>query len=218
MKKQFKYLIIILLVAFCSCKPKHAIGVLFGEPQPSEIANLTKFPKWIIGNYQSIRDNDRLIISENRIVRVSEYKYDSKIHPNELDSSSLIIGDSVLVNHRKYHFKRDRDSLIINIDNIIFDTLFDSNSTNLLRASKGNLFINRQMNEDEWEVQRIKLQRKLLTIGYIPLEKIDELEKITGVYRDTTASYKIKPTRKQFESIVKNGGFCSVDSFIKKSK
>ncbi len=215
MKLTVKYILIVFFIAFYGCSPKRASGVLFDEPQPSEKHNISKFPRWIIGDYQSINGNGKITVNQSQIIRITNTNYDTKIHTNELDSTNLIIGDSIFIDKVKFHFKRIGDSLLINMKNTFIDTLFDLKANNLLRALKGDLFINKQFGDDEWDVQKVKLQRKLLTISYIPYDKINLLENITGVKKDTIDVYKIKPTRKQFETIVQKGGFCEVDSFIR---
>src|SRR3989344_4311866 len=83
-------LIIIILTSLFACEPP----VTFNEPPPTDIDNLSKFPKRLQGQNLSLADNSTLSIDDKLIQRT--YDYDYKTHPNQLDSTLRLSGDTII--------------------------------------------------------------------------------------------------------------------------
>src|ERR1022692_142454 len=81
--------LIIAIVAFVGCEPP----VTFNEPQPPDTDKLTKFPKDIQGKYLGKSNGSSLEITES-LIRRTHYN-DFKVHPNQLDSSVTLSGDTL---------------------------------------------------------------------------------------------------------------------------
>jgi len=95
------------------------------------------------------------------------------------------------------------------------DTLFCFSEDNVLKKYKGYYFLNSRQNKHSWYVQKLKLQKGLLTIGTISTkEELETLEKINESPIDTT-TYQISFTRKQFHDYLDNDGFSKTDTFIR---
>jgi hypothetical protein len=106
--KQIKILsMIIILTGLVACEPP----VTFTEPQPVSTDNLSEFPRRLKGVYLSLSDSSTLSISDNLIQRT--YDFDYKVHPNQLDSTARLSGDTLinLETKEKVLIKQDGDSL-----------------------------------------------------------------------------------------------------------
>src|SRR5689334_8775471 len=77
------------LTILFSCGPT----VTFDQPQPIGKDNLSEFPKKLHGNFQSLKDNSVLNLTDKAIYRI--YDFDFKIHINQLDSNYRISSDTV---------------------------------------------------------------------------------------------------------------------------
>ena len=193
-----------------SCEPK----VTFKEPQPTNTENLSEFPKSLKGEYLSVEDGSILIIDNKLIQRI--YDFDYKIHPNELDSTQQIMGDTVIdfETNEKTQIRRDGDSLVIHIHSI--DTLFLMDYDNVVRKFKGYFFLNIRWGKESWEVKKMQLKKGQLTVSRISAkEEIENLKEITETQQDTVSSYKFTVTKKQFKEFVKNEGFRNSEIFVK---
>jgi hypothetical protein len=196
-----------------ACEPP----VTFNEPQPTDIDNLSKFPKRLQGQYMSLADNSTLSISDKLIQRI--YDYDYKIHPNQLDSTTQLSGDTIidLTTNEKTVIKRDGDSLINHAHYI--DTLFQMDYDNVVRKFKGYYFLNTRYDKTSWEVKKIQLEKGQLVIsGISTKEDIENLKEITETATDTIPPYKFTATKKQFKKFIKNDGFSDSETFVRQKK
>ena len=203
----------IILTSLSACEPP----VTFNEPQPTDTENLSKFPKRLHGQYCSLADNSTLSISEKLILRT--YDYDYKVHPNQLDSTSRLLGDTIidLTTNEKTVVKRDGDSLITHIHYI--DTLFQMDYDNVVRKFKGYYFLNTRYDKTSWEVKKIQLVKGQLVISSISTkEDIENLKEITETATDTIPPYKFTATKKQFKKFIKNDGFSDNETFVRQKK
>lgn len=213
MKRLKLILILIILTSLYSCEPP----VTFSEPQPTDTDNLSKFPKRLLGQYISLADNSMLSISDKLIQRI--YDYDYKVHPNQLDSTSRLSGDTIydLNTNEKFLIKRDGDSLIAHVHSI--DTLFLIDYDNVVRKFKGYYFLNYRYDKMSWIVKKIQLTKGQLVIsGVSTKQDIDNLKQITENVTDTIPPYKFTVTKKQFKEFIKNGGFSDSETFIRLNK
>ena len=203
----------IILTTLFACKPP----VTFNEPQPTDTDNLSKFPKRLQGQYLSLADNSTLSISDKLIQRT--YDYDYKVHPNQLDSTSQLSGDTIidLKTNEKTVIKRHGDSLVTHIHYI--DTLFQMDYDNVVRKFKGYYFLNTRYDKTSWEVKKIQLVKGQLLISSISTKKdIESLKEITETATDTIPPYKFTATKKQFKKFIKNDGFSDSETFVRQKK
>jgi len=201
----------ILFIFFTACEPQ----VTFDEPQPDDTDNLKKFPSKLQGEYESLKDNSILLISDQTILRT--INFDFKAHIDSLDNNLKISGDTV------FDIESDEKTLIIRTgDTISFnfryvDTLFQINHDNVVRKLKGFYFINHKYDQDRWEVKKIQLAKGQLTISSISSEaEIENLQMITESPQDTVSPYHITTTKKQFKKFVRNEGFQNTETFVRR--
>jgi hypothetical protein len=186
--------------------------MLFKEPQPTNTSNLSKFPRRIQGTYISLENNTTLRITSNLIQRI--FNADFKIHPNEIDSTMRLSGDTLidLNANEKYLIKKVGDSLAgqFHYD----DTLFILNKVNVLKKFRGYYFLNTYYDKQCWGVMKVKYSKGQLTIGNISSElDIKNLVEITETPQDTIYPYRFTPTKKQFKKFLKIDGFSDKEIF-----
>ncbi|MDZ4846597.1 MAG: hypothetical protein SH857_13740 [Chitinophagales bacterium] len=202
----------IILTSLFACEPT----VTFNEPQPTDTDNLSKFPNRLQGQYISLADNSTLSISDKLIQRI--YDYDYKVHPNQLDSTSRLSGDTIIniKTNERIVIKRDGDSLITHVHYI--DTLFQMDYDNVVRKFKGYYFLNTRYDKISWEVKKIQLAKGQLEISNISTKlEIDNLKEITETPTDTVHPYNFTATKKQFKEFIKNDGFSDSETFVRDS-
>jgi hypothetical protein len=203
----------LILTSLFACEPP----VTFDEPQPTDTDNLSKFPNRLQGQYASLADNSTLSISDKLIQRI--YDYDYKVHPNQLDSTSILVGDTVidLQTNERTLIKRDGDSLVTHIHYI--DTLFQMNYDNVVRKFKGYYFLNTRYDKESWEVKKIQLSKGQLVISSISTKlDLENLKEITETTQDTIPPYKFTTTKRQFKKFIKNDGFSDSETFVRQKK
>ncbi|MHA8075772.1 hypothetical protein [Aquirufa sp. TARAVU-A1A] len=177
-----KILLLLISLAVLSCK--HADS--FTEPLPAQAKNLTKFPKSLQGEYINPTSKSTLTIRDNAIL--INFTFDMKVPFDQQLFSSFQAQDSTNSN---IYYKREGDSLIIR-EIILTDTLFRLNHANILRASKGLYFLNKHNPTSTWEVFKIKLHHKNLTISkIIPVHPTDRFIKIAKTLKDTVKLFEI---------------------------
>lgn len=200
-----------ILSGFFACEP----AVTFNEPQPTNTKNLNNFPSHLHGEYFSLADNSTLSINDKIIQRI--YDIDYRIHPSELDSTTILSGDSIinLTTNEKTPIKRDGDSLMYHVHFI--DTLFQMDYDNVVRKFKGFYFLNIRYDKTSWEVKKIRLTKNQLEISSISTkEEIQNLKEITETTTDTISPYKFTASKRAFKKFLKNSGFSESEIFIRK--
>jgi hypothetical protein len=212
--KQIKILsMIIILTGLVACEPP----VTFTEPQPVSTDNLSEFPRRLKGVYLSLSDSSTLSISDNLIQRT--YDFDYKVHPNQLDSTARLSGDTLinLETKEKVLIKQDGDSLTIHFHNV--DTLFLMDYDNVVRKFKGNYFLNTRYNKTSWSVEKMNLSKGQLTISSISTkDDIENLKEMTETAQDTVINSNFTATKKEFKKFVKNDGFSDSEAFVRIKK
>lgn len=199
---------------FFSCEP-HEPPASFNEPQPTNFNNLSRFPKRLCGQYLSQEDHSIVSIGEKLIIKTNDFEF--KFHPNQIDSNSGILGDT-LINYKtneKNILKRDGDSLITHVSYI--DTLFQIDSDNVVRKYKGYYFLNTRFGDSNWEVKKIHLTKNQLIIARISSKQDIELLKEITTPNDTFPPYNFSPTRRQFKEFIKKQGFQDQEVLLKLS-
>ena len=203
----------IILTSLFACEQP----VTFNEPQPTDIDNLSKFPKRLQGQYLNFADNSTLLVSDKLIQRI--YDYDYKVHLNQLDIAEQLSGDTIIniKTKEKTLIKRDGDSLITHVHYI--DTLFQMDYDNIVRKFKGYYFLNKRYDKTSWEVKKIQLTKGQLILSTISTKHdIENLKEITETPQDTVPPYKFTATKKQFKEFIKNDGFSDSEIFVRQKK
>ena len=201
------------MTSLVACEP----SVTFTEPQPVDTDNLSEFPRRLKGVYLSLSDSSILSINDKQIQRT--YDFDCKIHPNQLDSTARLSGDTLINLETKERelIKRDGDSLKIHIHSV--DTLFQMDYDNVVRKFKGYYFLNTRYNKTSWAVEKMNLSKGQLIISSISTkEDIENLKKITETTQDTVTNYNFTASKKEFKKFVKNDGFSDSETFVKLKK
>ncbi len=201
---------LVILAGLFACQPP----VTFNEPQPTDTDNLPKFPKRLQGQYLNVDDSSSLFVGDKVIRRVYDYTF--KVHPNQLDSTSKLVGDSIvdLETHDRFRVKLVGDSLVGHRQ--LVDTLFRMSYDNVVRKLKGYYFLNTRTDNASWVVQTLQLRKGLLVVGSISTkEDIDKLKALTEVPQDTLMAYKVTITKKQLKKFVKNDGFAKRERYVK---
>ena len=211
MKKVF-CIVVFLMASLSGCEPP----VTFTESQPVDTKNLIKFPKQLQGQYFNLDDNSILIIGETLIQK--KYDFEEKVHINQLDNSSKILGDTIidLETHEKIIYIRDGDSLITHIH--YTDTLFKIDNKNVVRKWKGYYFLSTCYDESSWEVKKVQFSKGQLFLSNISSElEMENLKEMAEMPDDTIPPFKIAATKKSFKKFVKNNGFADVQIFVKQN-
>lgn len=200
MKQINLFSVLLFCIVLSACKPV----VTFNQPQPEGVDSLTAIPKKLIGRYVGNDGASMLIIDRNEMIL--QYDYELKQLKDSVNWEDMT--------------KEERNKFIVEGDSVIehvidSDTLFIFSEDFALKKYKGYYFISSRYNENSWFVQKLKLQKGILTIGTISTEdELKTLEKINESPVDTT-SYQIKFSRKQFHEYIDNEGFSDVDTFVR---
>ncbi len=144
------------------------------------------------------------------------FDYDQKVHPDQLDSSSRISGDTLinLKTNERVAITHDGDSLVEHIHYV--DTLFQMDYDNVARNFKGYCFLNIRHGKDRWEVKKVQLSKGHLVISSISSEPdVDNLKTLTETTQDTVGPYNFTTTKRQFKKFIKSDGFSDSEVFVR---
>jgi hypothetical protein len=192
----------------------------FENPQPENDSEMDHFPNRFRGLYKD-KDSAFLRIEEDRIIYQYFWKY--KIHKIEFDSIKQefeIIGNQVLnkASNEKSLIKVKGDS--VEFTKIAIDTFFRLSYYQKLKRIDGQLVLSTK-DSIFWKTQFLSLKNNTLKIKeiYLPgdLKKLDSVTVIKGKMLDSM-SYLIKPTRREFKSMLKIKNFGMDKEYIKISK
>ncbi|MDD4922534.1 MAG: hypothetical protein PHS30_08685 [Bacteroidales bacterium] len=198
--KQILFIPVFFLVMLVGCTPP----VTFNQPQPEGVDNLSAIPKKMVGYYVGKDGITSLTIDRNRIILY--YDYEVKQQKDSLNWEKMKTED-------KRKFRLEGDSVIEHVTDA--DTIFCFSEDYVLKKYKGYFFLNSRFGKNSWLVQKIKIQKGLLTIGRISTkEELNMLEKINESPIDT-ATLQVNFTRKQFHDYIESDGFSKVDTFIR---
>jgi hypothetical protein len=217
-------LILGILIIVASCKkadaPADAFTLYFEAPQPINDSELDRFPNKFKGLYMN-SDSTFLRINENTVQY--EWYYNLMIHKRELDSlirkydivdGKLIIKDT----NQKYDMIYKGDS--IQLEEKKIDTLFRFSYYNKAKRIDGKLVLNKR-DSIFWTVRILSIENDVLRINNIllmdDLEKLDSITAIKSQKLDST-SFVVKPTRREFKSVLKLKNFGYQQEFKKVSK
>lgn len=215
----------VALLFLVGCDAKKEETVFFREPQPLGIEDAHSFSRKYQGIYRSHKDNARLTISSDKIIKsLMLYGTCSR---NDLDSTFK--GDKSSNEQVKTEIEKSGVEVIrFQEDSIYFvwtikDTLFALSTQNTFRYFKGSYFLNFGLNENAWNVQRLNLHKKILTIGEIspgdslfasiPIKEKSAIKDDSG----TVINYQIRPSKKELKKLVKEKAF-EISSYWIKEK
>ncbi len=204
-------LILVLLIVLTSCKKAYAaacedcLAFYFENPQPDNDSELNGFPSKFKGLYKN-SDSTFIRIEEDRILR--EYFFKFKVHRQKMDSlkseCDLVDGKLITKDTKdKFDIKIVGDSIELSKKSI--DTIFRFSLNQKAKRIEGQLVLSRR-DSIFWTIQTIALEKNILKIKNIylkeDLKKLDSVTQIKGKMIDS-ASYLIKPTRREFKNILK---------------
>lgn len=203
--------ILIFALLLISCREPL---VQFSETQPENSRSLKFFPNKLIGNYYDSENEIDLEITNSMIVKKSTLK--DTFNVKVLSGVEVLKGDT-LVNTKTFEktfVKRVNDTLFTNV--LFKDTIFSINKGNVLKKMKGYYFLNIKHSENNWVVKKLYLKKGLLNLNDISTnEEIEILEEITETKKDSSETFVIKPTKKQFREFVKKNGFSNGEVYLK---
>ncbi|MFY7742652.1 MAG: hypothetical protein ACOVQR_08395 [Flavobacterium sp.] len=203
--------ILLLALLLISCREPL---VQFSETQPENSRSLKFFPNKLIGNYYDSENEIDLEITNSMIIKKSTLK--DTFNVKVLSEVEVLKGDT-LVNTKTFEktfVKKLNDTLFTNV--LFKDTIFSINKENVLKKMKGYYFLNIKHSENNWVVKKLYLKNGLLNLNDISTkEEIEMLEEITETKKDSSETFVIKPTKKQFREFVKKNGFSKGEIFIK---
>lgn len=203
--------ILLLALLLISCREPL---VQFSETQPENSRSLKFFPNKLIGNYYDSESEIDLEITNSMIIKKSTLK--DTFNVKVLSEVEVLKGDT-LVNTKTFEktfVKKLNDTLFTNV--LFKDTIFSINKENVLKKMKGYYFLNIKHSENNWVVKKLYLKNGLLNLNDISTkEEIEMLEEITETKKDSSETFVIKPTKKQFREFVKKNGFSKGEIFIK---
>jgi len=202
-------LFLFVTLIFTGCEPV----ATFDTPQPENEKSLLSFSMPIQGKYMASDQASVITITDKLIIR--HFDYEHKEHKDSLGTSHKIIGDSIIdiKNCSKEKIVLEGDTVIIHEKCI--DTLFIISSENILKKFKGFFFLNKRINDKEWEVKKISLEKGVLSIGSISSKNdIQKLKEITETSSDTIST-NFSLTKRQFKNFVKQNGFSEEEKFIR---
>jgi len=154
-----------------------------------------------------------LTITDKLITRY--YDFDVKEHKDSIGFSYKLVGDTLinLTDSTKEKVILRNDTFIQHYSGT--DTLFDISTDNIVKKFKGYYFLNNLYNDNAWEVNKLSLEKGVLTIASIS-DKYDikNLKEITETLADTTSS-NFSLTCQQFKSFIKQDGFGDQETFTR---
>ena len=203
--------ILLLALLLISCKEPL---VQFSETQPENSRSLKFFPNKLIGNYYDSENEIDLEITNSMIIKKSTLKDTFNV---KVLSEVEVLKGNTLVNTKTFEktfVKKLNDTLFTNV--LFKDTIFSINKENVLKKMKGYYFLNIKHSENNWVVKKLYLKNGLLNLNDISTkEEIEMLEEITETKKDSSETFVIKPTKKQFREFVKKNGFSKGEVYLK---
>lgn len=203
-----KYILILGLLAFLSCKKAEGIpnglNFYFENPQPTNDAELSKIPKKFQGLYMN-SDSIYLNIKEDVILKESFFKF--KFHKNDMDSlkNEIVFSNGKYISNddnEVFDYRQFKDS--IEFSNKRIDTFFIFSDRNKAKRFDGKLILNYK-DSIYWNIKIISLEKNSLKIKYVysneDLKRMDSLTKVKSIMLDSS-SFIIKPTRNEFKRIL----------------
>lgn len=202
-----KWLIVpIVILAFTSCDPV----ANFDTAQPAGGEELATFPSAIQGTYADSLPQSSLSISGDMLIQ--NYDITQKIAKDNLGENTILRNDTLIdtATNDKQAVIVEKDSLSIRYTGS--DTLFATINPNVLKQSKGALYLNTYTADSSYSVLQLLVENKELQLRYIAEgEDVNNLKKITS-----TDGNHFAPSRRKFKKYLRHGGFAAVQYYTKK--
>jgi hypothetical protein len=201
-----KYILVLGLLAFLSCKKAEPAGLdfYFENTQPIDDAELSKIPNKFQGLFMN-SDSVFLSIKENIILEENFYKF--KFPKKDLDSlkNEFVFSNGKYISkddNEVFDYRQLKDS--IEFSNKRIDTFFIFSDAQKAKRFDGKLVLNYK-DSIYWKIKVISLEKNSLKIKYIyskeDLKRLDSLTKVKSTMIDSS-SFIIKPSRKEFKNII----------------
>jgi hypothetical protein len=186
--------------------------VRFEEPQPAGQSNEKRIPKRLIGQYLSLDDSAKLIISNGLIIKYSVTDFSDKMDTVDMQNIKGDTTYSGTEDKLKFDVQVKGDSTFQRWS--YYDTIFDAAKGDVLRKYKGHYFLNKQISADSWRVTTLARIDNGVTLGTVSTkEDIDKLRELTETKPDSILSFR--PTKKELKKFIKENGFSDRDTYIK---
>ena len=201
-----KYILVLGLLAFLSCKKAEPWGLsfYFENPQPINDAELSKIPNKFQGLFMS-SDSVFLNIKENIILEENLYRFKFPLKDMDSLKNEFVFSNGKCISKDKkevYDYRQLKDS--IEFLNKRVDTFFIFSDMQKAKRFDGKLVLNYK-DSVYWTVKSIRLDKNSLKIKYIyseqDLKRIDSLTKVKSTMIDSL-SYIIRPSRNEFKHIL----------------
>lgn len=143
------------------------------------------------------------------------YDYDEKLSKTNLDSSFLIVGDTLL---NKNNGEKNKDKTCWRYSckaYIRCRYLISFSATQVAKKYKGYIFINSEIEKGKWEVRQLSLSKNVLTLSEITTPK--DIQMLRTITETDTSIHHFSPTKKQFKQFMKHDGFGSKEVFYRVS-
>ncbi len=201
-----KYILVLTLLLFFSCKKAEPSGLnfYFENPQPINDAELSKIPNKFQGLFMS---SDSVFLNIKKTIILEENFFRFKFPLKDLDSlkNEFIFSNGKCISKDKkeiYDYRQLKDS--IEFLNKRIDTFFIFSDTQKAKRFDGKLVLNYK-DSIYWKVKSLRLEKNNLKINYIYSEedfkRIDSLTKVKSTMLDSS-SFIIKPSRNEFKRIL----------------
>ena len=213
---------VLLTSILIRCDQKY---VRFETAQPEGVKASKTFHKKLRGEFVNCQDpNKILVISKNQIV--IEHHDALTIHRNDLEIDSPIdkTNDELLREELStYGYLAEFYSDSIKLIEHWKDTIFQFASNEILKKFQGSYFLNYELEEGFWAVDRLDLRKDSLFIGAITPS--DELltfnftvknEEFNEKDSTTSTEYLLKPSRDQFKKFMKSNAFEQTECYYRK--
>jgi hypothetical protein len=206
-----KIILIFVLIVIVACRkadaaePYGSFSFYFENPQPINDTELNSFPSKFKGLYMT-QDSTFLRIEDDRILRVYFFKF--KVHIKKMDSLKteydLVDGKLITKDTKdKFNIKVVDDSIELSQKNV--DVLYRLSYNQKVKRIDGNLVLSTR-DSIFWQTEIVSLENNVLKFKSIyrpeDLSKLDSVTVIKGKMLDSL-SYLMKPTRKEFKTILK---------------
>ena len=201
-----KYILVLGLLAFLSCKKAVPAGLdfYFENPQPINDAELSKIPNKFQGLFMS-SDSVFLNIKENIILEENLYRFKFPLKDMDSLKNEFVFSNGKCISKDKkevYDYRQLKDSIEFLHNRI--DTFFIFSDSNKAKRFDGKLVLNYK-DSIYWTIKSIQLDKNSLKIKYIyseeDLKRIDSLTKVKSTMLDSS-SFIIKPSRNELKHIL----------------
>jgi len=194
-------------ITIYSCQP----AATFDAPQPEGVNSISSFPSSLHGTYITADSLSKLTINDTMITY--NYGYQEKLLKINLDSSFLIVGDTLLDKNNGEKTRIDIAGYTIVRHIYGVDTVFHFSATQVAKKYKGSIFLNSEIEKGKWEVRQLSLGKNILTMSEIATA--EDIQKLRTIVDADTTIHHFSPTKKQFKHFMKHDGFGTKEVFYR---